>query len=696
MLNNYKIYGLLILLLFAGMFGEKTFAQTDSLKMKRNISTSDSLFTNTDTLKTDSTTSKSVKDTLLLGFSSYAVGEEENYIFPKEKLYKKNYRYTGDWLTYVPFGFKQELGSYGQPHEIMLYGLGFGNVEYISDGISLNNQMLNAFDLNLYQSEFIDSLIALPLTRGFLYSGMNNPAAVQFITRKKNYDAPYSRIRFVQGPNKEGLLDVNFNSKIGKKFFLSGDLTNGAVDVFYPNADFGGWKVSSKLSYLLSDKINVIGGYRYYKTYAGLNGGVDIEKIQETYAPELVNEILYNEFEAPVRYGEFYSDSPRYQKTTGHNFNLSLLANFFEGSRTEINSYYNFNEVKFRQNERNKYSYIPEIFNDNKSYSTGINLRQEISINFLRTEVLASYSREKFISPLLNHEIAEYDVFSLGGSASAFLFDSVFVPTGFIKYLNSYGESFSGAGGNAEFRFNYGFSLTAGYSSFEKPYSVLEREMMKDASAKTSAQIYEGGVSFSKKNLFISLKYFNSSFFNAAVPVVDDSDPLRADQIVFYSTENYGQRGVNLSGEALLNFIKVSVNASYYFKPNSDTAPRVPDFSLFAGVYYVDTLFNDNLQLKAGAEIRLSGGQQYFIYDYQHGRQVFYQYSSATNKISFIKNEETDFHYQLDLFVAGTIQERAIVYLNFENVLNFKSFIVPYYSVRPFGVRFGISWELFN
>ncbi|NOX17866.1 MAG: putative porin [Chlorobi bacterium] len=666
------------------------------MRIVKSLSIVDSSLAVSDALKSDSTITAAAKDASLLRFGGYTIGGEKDFILTKENLYLKNYRYTGDFLTYAPFGFKQELGGYGQPHEITLYGAGFGNVEYISDGISLNNRMLNTFDLNLYQSEFIDSLAALPLTRGFLYSKMNNSATVQFITRSKFYDAPYTRIRFVQGPNKEGLLDAQFNSRIAKKIVLSAALTSGSIDMFYPNSDFGGWKVSAKMRYLLSDKINIIGGYRYYGTRAGLNGGVDLEKIKENYPPENVNEILYNEFEAPVRYGEFYSDSPRYQKTTGHNFNLSLLANLFEGSRTEINSFYNFNEVKFRQNENNKYQNIPEIFNDNKTYSAGLNLRQEFFADYFKTEILASYTREKFITPLLKTDVVEDNIFSVGGSASLFLFDSVFVPTGFVKYLNSYGENFSGAGGNADFLFGGGVSLSAGYSSYEKPYSVLEREMMKSFSEKESIQIYEGGISFSRNNLFFSIKYFNSSFYNSAVPVVSDADLLKADQVAFYETENYEQSGVNLYGEALLNFIQLSVNGSYYFGDKSGAAPRVPDFSLFAGGYYVDTLFHDNLHLKAGAEIRFSGKQQYFIYDYQHSRQVYYQYLSAEDKVVPIKNEETDYHIQLDIFISGTIQERAIVHLIFENVLPINSYIVPYYPVKPFGVRFGLSWELFN
>jgi hypothetical protein len=50
----------------------------------------------------------------------------------------------------------------------------------------------------------------------------------------------------------------------------------------------------------------------------------------------------------------------------------------------------------------------------------------------------------------------------------------------------------------------------------------------------------------------------------------------------------------------------------------------------------------------------------------------------------------------LDLFLAGTIQERATVFVTLENVLNSEYYIVPYYIKQPITLRFGVSWLLFD
>jgi len=71
-------------------------------------------------------------------------------------------------------------------------------------------------------------------------------------------------------------------------------------------------------------------------------------------------------------------------------------------------------------------------------------------------------------------------------------------------------------------------------------------------------------------------------------------------------------------------------------------------------------------------------------------------------KTGFVLNyydfESKDFKSasQLDFTIAGTIRKVAIVYFSWENLLNEKYFIVPYYPMRERGIRFGIAWELFN
>ncbi|MBK7868123.1 MAG: TonB-dependent receptor [Ignavibacteriales bacterium] len=51
---------------------------------------------------------------------------------------------------------------------------------------------------------------------------------------------------------------------------------------------------------------------------------------------------------------------------------------------------------------------------------------------------------------------------------------------------------------------------------------------------------------------------------------------------------------------------------------------------------------------------------------------------------------------QIDFFVAGTIQKVATIYFAWENLLNAKYYLSPYYPVLPRNIRFGIAWEFLN
>ena len=291
---------------------------------------------------------------------------DENFntsIISKKTLETTDYRTTADFFTNIPFGFVRDLGSVGQPNEALIYGLGFGNISFLSDGIPINNRLSNAFDLNLFQSESIDSIEVIPLSRGFLYGGMNNPVSVNFISRQPEIRKPYSRLKYYQAPNSEGMIDGIFNISPFKRLNAFFELTNQSINPIYTSSsatkigtDHSNWMGSVRLRYLLSNNINIIAGYKYVQTNTQLFGGIDADSINRAYPASQFETILYDNFRAPVRF------SNRYQKVTGHNFSLRMLGNFIEHSPTDISLYYQTNLTEFRQNEpSDKSKYKPNF-----------------------------------------------------------------------------------------------------------------------------------------------------------------------------------------------------------------------------------------------------------------------------------------------------------------------------------------------
>ena len=662
---------------------DSTFADSDSLAI-----TDSSLFV-------DSTKVLAKRDSLIpLKVNAYYFKNELEIGITKKQIYKNDYRYNGNIFSNLPFGFLQDLGSMGQPSEVMLYGLGFGNISYQNNGTPLNNRLLNSFDLNLFQSESIDSLEILPITEGFLYSLNNNGVAVNFITRDKLSDIPYSRLRYYQAADKEGYLDGIFNLHLFPKINFTLNFTNSSIGSRYANSEYSGWKVSSILKYMPSNKINVIGEYRYFKSIAGLSGGVDLKYITDNNIPKEVNNILYDPFQAQVKYGKQLEDSPRYQKTTGHNFRINLLAHLIKSMPTNINLYYQFNQVEFRQNEKKELKNIPFVFHNNTFYSAGGIFRQLVKTKWFNADLIGAYDQTKYDAPLLKHNETKHTV-SAAGSVNFLLINDRIVPSFFAKYMNYSGISLEGAGAGLNINLENNLQLSFSASRFSKPYSILEEQYLLTNNNKQNITAAQANLKY--RNTFIngSIGYFYYNNDAAPLPVINDySDSLNIAEIGFYKTEKFVRQGINFNSNITFSNILISTNVSYYF--GSDNYSSIPNFSLIGGVYYVDTLFNSNLKLKTGITVYYTGQQNYSQYDFEKSSSVQLIKPFNTNTEQLISASFTKPAVQLDYFLAGRIADAAIIYFVFENLLDTQYYIVPYYPKQSRSVRFGVSWELYN
>ncbi|MDP2364680.1 MAG: TonB-dependent receptor plug domain-containing protein, partial [Ignavibacteria bacterium] len=148
---------------------------------------------------------------------------EKSFIASNKELLKLEYQYTGDYLRLFPFNFIKNLGFTGQPNETFLYGVGDNSISYLMDGISINDRRSNSLNLNLIQSEDVDSIEIVHLPRGFLYGAYDNPVSVNFITKDFITSQPYSRIRFYQGANRDMMFDGSFNAVVTNRLIASFD-----------------------------------------------------------------------------------------------------------------------------------------------------------------------------------------------------------------------------------------------------------------------------------------------------------------------------------------------------------------------------------------------------------------------------------------------------------------------------------------
>ena len=621
------------------IFPDTTFIQPDSLLLM------DSLLTK-------------VKPDSIVPIYSQAF-TEKSFVLKNDELQKLEYQYTGNYFKLFPFNFIKDLGFTGQLNETFLYGVGNNAVSYLIDGVSFNDRISNSLNLNLIQSEDIDSIEVVPLPRGFLYGAYNNPVSINFITKDFISIQPFSRIRFYQGANRDMMLDGSFNAILMKRLIGSFDITNRIFDGTYANSDYSIWQGKVKLKYLLSNAVNIIASYNYNDYKAGYSGGVDVDSIIAL--GENVNDVLYDFRAAPMIYpnGEL--------KTLTHLPRLRFLISPTEWMKTDASLFFMFNRYE-------KGSFASE-YTENKTY--GLNIRNDAEWNLFKFQLNIDYDKRHtyvnksfypYISPTqlytYQDEIDE-NTFSISGIVSAYFNDSTIIPSVFYKTTNSNFEqsqyfpdiidrSSQGLGLDIIFKPKPFLDFYVG-ASFFKPKISTSNEY----------SFVELGTKFQTDFLLFDLKYFMNDY----------SYGFYTGGMFF----NYYQFGklTGIGATIKLNYWKLLLefNSSHYSSKNSELN-GVPDFQTQTGLYYTSKLFNDNLDLKTGFVFYYTGKNN--VYTYEQGLVEV----PASNK--------------LDFTLAGEIQKIAIVYFTWQNLLDNNYYIIPYYPMPSRNIRFGVAWKMFN
>jgi len=611
----------------------------------------------------------------------------------KKVLESIDYRTTADYFTNIPFGFVRDLGWVGQPNETLVFGQGYGKISFLSDGIQINNRFSNSFDLNLFQSESIDSIEVVPLSRGFLYGSTNNPVSINFIPREPNINKSYSRIKFYQAPNSEGFFDGIFSVNPFNKLHAYVEIANQSAATNYINTDYSNWSGTTRLSYLLSNTVNIIASYKYAKSEVQLNGGVDADSIRNNYLSSQFDQILYDKFLAPVR---FFN---RYQKVTVQDFQLKMLAKFFDNSFTDISFYSQSGLTEFRQNENNLnfQQNASIIFDNNESKTIGGNLKQDFTFDFAKITSITNIEKTTFASPLLA-ETADKSFFSTSAIASFGLLNRALAPSFFGKYLSYAKNSYVGFGADLSLSLDHSLKFYGGISSFEKPYSIWEERFILPNVNLNKQKITsaETAVSFENKFAKVSLSYFNQTSSNTLMPAILKEDSLKSDRALYSTIKDLSLQGINLRLDFKLWKILLSTNTSFYFSEQNRHDYDLPQFTSNGGIFYIDTLFNNNLHLKTGINYSSIGPRDNIRFDFEKSISSNYLYDPTSQSTTLISPLQFSSTFQIDFFVAGRIQEKAIVYFVYENMLNAKYFVAPYYPKQSRGIRFGVAWEFLD
>ena len=558
------------------------------------------------------------------------------------------YRYSGDLFRSFSLNFTKDLGFVGYPNETFIYGVGSSGISYLQDGVFWNNRFTNSLDLNLIQSENIDSIEIVPSPRGFLYGPYNNPVTVNFITRDFIPPVPYARIRYYEGPDGEAMIDGKFSAMVAKRWNYSFQLTNRSKDETYDNTDLSLWQFNTKLKYFLSNSINLQAHYYFVDKQQGLNGGVDYDSLSRS--SDDPNADLYDPIFAPVV-------SPNQKlDILQHNVGLRTLAKPFDNSQLDLSIYYKYGLDELMDFRRDSIDYKSE----SRSESYGAALNYFYTYDFLTLQLFGNYEKSDFDFIHTNYDFSLKDEFynygglvTLSTSDNAFKF-SIFYKQGY-REITDYSHNIFGL--DLKYVLLRNISLYAGYS-LRNAYWISEE-----------VPSFETGILYYTSNLLLDLKYFYNEYFNREFWM---GGP---EIILDPSAEKIKGVGLNLNYKLWL--ILLETNTSYYFEVDDERPINLPDWQFIGGLYVNDMFFNGNLDLKAGF-------------------RFFYTGEINLKKSWWTGPSPVEPTNKLDFNLAGEIKNVFIFYFQWENLFGNEYYITPYYPMPVRNIKFGLAWELFN
>ncbi|MCL4279734.1 MAG: TonB-dependent receptor plug domain-containing protein, partial [Ignavibacteriaceae bacterium] len=456
--------------------------------------------------------------------------------------------------------FIKDFGFIGYPNETFIYGVGNSGISYLQDGVFWNNRYTNSLDLNLIQSENIDSIEIVPSPRGFLYGPYNNPVTVNFITRDFIPPVPYARIKYYQGPDGEAMIDGKFSAMIAKRWNYSFQLTNRSKDETYANTDLSLWQFNTKLKYFLSNSVNLQAYYYYVDKEQGLNGGVDYDSLSRS--SDDPNADLYDPIFAPVVYPNQKLDIMQ------HNVGLRTLAKPFDNSQLDLTVYYRYGLDEYR-NIRDSLNFGRDY--TNKSFGTVINYLQTLSIFTL--QVLGDYESTNSELYWVEDNYLNSDTFkrfSFGGVLTAAFFNN-YIQTS-IYYKQNYWDEvdywdkqeirLNGIGADIIFLPEYDQSLYVGYS------------LRESRSEEENVPAFEIGTRYKNSQLLFDAKYFyNEHFYESHLEIIP---PWR-----FYIQT---VKGLGLILNYKFWILLLETNTSYYFEIDEMRTVNLPEWQFVGGL----------------------------------------------------------------------------------------------------------------
>jgi outer membrane cobalamin receptor len=183
-----------------------------------------------------------------------------------------------DVLTHTSGFFYRSLGEWGQPMHLMYNGVNDYGLPTLLDGRTVTDPYFGRRDLNTLPLEDIKRFEMLSTSEAMFVTGQSVAGALNVVTPVYSTSQPYSKLRYVQGPNERLLSDGVFSQNMRRDLNVALGFQRHVNDGRFSGSAYDSWIVRSRIRFNPSHRLNLWMSDLYYRGTTQFNGGIDLNR----------------------------------------------------------------------------------------------------------------------------------------------------------------------------------------------------------------------------------------------------------------------------------------------------------------------------------------------------------------------------------------------------------------------------------
>ncbi len=601
---------------------------------------------------------------------------DSSYVITRDRLDWMFFRYIGEVLAWTPGVQVREQFSIGSNSAVSIRGQDWRSVAVTMNGRLLNDPASGTYTPYYLAPEYADRIEVVTGLRAFLYGLNGGGAVINMVTKNYNSNRPFSKINFSEGGYNEQYSDGTFSQNISRKVNITLGFQHQSADPRFFNSQTLAWNARGKIRYEVSRNLNVILSEYYTSTNTRLNGGVDVGNLitQAAFLPQI----------APVR------SSEAYEKVNRHDVDLSFVGTFLGDTSqvTTVTLYYSNSLREYRDAATgiSPADTLP-VAADHRSSWMGMLFTQNFELPWQQLNVGATVElRQIEGSPTLGRR---RNVVSSAWGKDEITVLHPLVLAGYVRFDQTEGRSYVGAGADAHLHFSRAISVYGGFSFSRRLPTYQELYWNGNAVGRTGTleaerhRTVEAGTLFNVPDIVTGRVTFFHRVATHPIVAAGFSAPGPFTGVLFTQSSAITTNGIEAALTIRPWILTIEGAGTFMIQRNDSTLRRYPRFSGIGGIYFWNSLFNGNLNLKIGFRGRISTEQDGV------------QYNPEVS--AYADNTGPTIHTgsSVDAVLAARFGD-ATIHLLWENLLNNQYFLTPYYPVYDRAVRFGISWQFLD